>query len=48
RGRPLLEALVTDITGQKVRGLHTDISTVTGERIIVFSLGGPALPPETQ
>jgi uncharacterized protein YbcI len=46
RGRPLLEALVSDITGQKVRSLHTDISTVTGERIIVFSLSGPALPPE--
>ncbi|MCX7824424.1 MAG: DUF2294 domain-containing protein [Verrucomicrobiae bacterium] len=47
RGRPLLETLVTDITGQKVRSLHTDISTVTGERIIVFSLAGPALPLET-
>lgn len=46
RGRPLLEDIVTDITGQKVRSLHTDISTVTGERIIVFSLSGPALPPE--
>ncbi|MBI5820766.1 MAG: DUF2294 domain-containing protein [Verrucomicrobia bacterium] len=46
RGKPLLEALVTEITGQKVRSLHTDISTVTGERIIVFSLSGPALPPE--
>ena len=46
RGRPLLEALVADITGRKVRSLHTDISTVTGERIIVFSLSGPALPPE--
>ena len=46
RGRPLLESIVTEITGQKVRSLHTDISTVTGERIIVFSLSGPALPPE--
>jgi uncharacterized protein YbcI len=41
RGRPLLENIITDITGQKVRSLHTDISTVTGERIIVFSLCGP-------
>lgn len=47
RGRPLLENIVTDITGQKVRSLHTDISTVTGERIIVFSLSGPVVPPET-
>ena len=46
RGRPLLENIVTDITGQKVRSLHTDISTVTGERIIVFSLSGPVLPAE--
>jgi uncharacterized protein YbcI len=47
RGRPLLENIVTDITGQKVRSLHTDISTVTGERIIVFSLSGPVVSPET-
>lgn len=46
RGRPLLEDIVTGITGQKVRSLHTDISTVTGERIIVFSLSGPVFPPE--
>jgi len=36
--RPLLEPIVTDITGRKVTSLHTDISTVTGERIIVFTL----------
>lgn len=47
RGRPLLESIVTEITGQKVRSLHTDISTMTGERIIVFSLSGPVLQPET-
>ncbi len=41
RGRPLLEALVRDITGQAVQSLHTDISTVTGERIFVFSLAAP-------
>ncbi len=38
RGRPLLEAVVESITGQKVLSLHTDISTVTGERIIIFTL----------
>ena len=41
KGRPLLEALVRDITGQTVQSLHTDISTVTGERIFVFSLAAP-------
>jgi uncharacterized protein YbcI len=37
KGRPLLDAVVESITGQKVRSLHTDISTVTGERIIIFT-----------
>lgn len=39
-GRPLLEAMVHDILGVSVRSVHTDISTRTGERIIVFSLDG--------
>lgn len=37
-GRPLLEAVVESITGKKVISMHTDISTVTGERIVVFTL----------
>ena len=37
KGRPLLDAVVESITGQKVLSLHTDISTVTGERIIIFT-----------
>jgi uncharacterized protein YbcI len=37
-GRPLLEVVVESITGKKVVSMHTDISTVTGERIIVFTL----------
>ncbi|MCK5860894.1 MAG: DUF2294 domain-containing protein [Candidatus Hydrogenedentes bacterium] len=41
RGRPLLEAVIFDITRQQVKSLHTDISTATGERIILFSLEGP-------
>lgn len=40
KGRILLEAIIRDITGQKVTSLHTDISTVTGERIIIFILKG--------
>ena len=40
KARPLLEVLIKDITGQNIKSLHTDISTVTGERIIVFSLVG--------
>jgi len=41
KGRRLLEAIVTDITRRKVISLHTDISTVTGERVIIFTLNGP-------
>ncbi|MCU0574972.1 MAG: DUF2294 domain-containing protein [Syntrophobacteraceae bacterium] len=38
QGRPLLEALVEQIVGVRVKSLHTDISTVTGERVILFTL----------
>jgi uncharacterized protein YbcI len=37
-GRELLEAVLWDILGVKVVSLHTDISTKTGERIIVFTM----------
>ena len=36
--RGLLERIVSDITGEQVISLHTDISTKTGERIIIFTL----------
>jgi uncharacterized protein YbcI len=36
--RPLLEAMVLEVTGSKVLSLHHDISTFTGEKIIVFTL----------
>ena len=36
--RPLLETIIESITGQKVISLHTDISTVTGERLIIFTM----------
>lgn len=36
--RPLLEKVILDITGRGIISLHTDISTITGERIIVFTL----------
>jgi uncharacterized protein YbcI len=37
-GGPLLHAVVKDILGVGVRSMHTDISTRTGERVIVFTL----------
>ena len=36
--RLLLENIISDITNCQVKSLHTDISTKTGERIIVFTL----------
>lgn len=38
QGRPLLDAVITDILGVNVVSLHTDISARTGERVIVFTL----------
>ena len=38
KARPLLGVIIQDITGQVPRSLHTDISTTTGERIIIFTL----------
>ena len=36
--RPILEAMVQEVTGIKVLSLHHDISTVTGEEVILFTL----------
>jgi uncharacterized protein YbcI len=36
--RPVLEAMVQEIAGVNVLSLHHDISTVTGEEIVVFTL----------
>jgi uncharacterized protein YbcI len=40
-GRPLLESAIKNITKRKVRSLHADISTVTGEKVIIFTLDKP-------
>ena len=40
-GRPRLEELVEQATGVKLVSVHHDISTVTGEEVIVFSLAEP-------
>ena len=36
--RPALETMVQGITGAKVLSLHHDISTVTGEEVMLFTL----------
>ena len=38
KARMLLENIVQDVLGKKVVTMHTDISTITGERIIIFVL----------
>lgn len=46
--RPLLEAMVHEVTGVTVVSLHHDISTVTGEEVLVFTLAEPPLFRETR
>ena len=36
--RPLMEAMVQEVTGIKVMSMHHDISTVTGEEVVLFTL----------
>jgi uncharacterized protein YbcI len=36
--RPALEAMVQAVTGAKVLSLHHDISTATGEEVVLFTL----------
>lgn len=36
--RPILEAMVKEVTGIKVVSLHHDISTKTGEEVVLFTL----------
>ena len=36
--RPAMEAMVQEITGVKPMSLHHDISTVTGEEVVIFRL----------
>ena len=38
--RPMLESLVHEVTGVRVLSMHHDISTVTGEEVVVFTLVG--------
>lgn len=39
-GREFLGNVIRDLTGEEVKSFHTDISTHTGERIMVFRLSG--------
>ena len=46
--RPIMEAMIQKITGVKVLSLHHDISTATGEEVVVFTLVGPPLFRESK
>jgi uncharacterized protein YbcI len=36
--RPVMEVMVREVTGVRVRSLHHDISTLTGEEVVLFTL----------
>jgi len=36
--RPRMEAMILEVTGVKVLSLHHDISTTTGEEVVLFTL----------
>lgn len=46
--KPLLQVMVQEITGAQVVSLHHDISTVTGEAFIIFTLAESPLPRQVK
>ena len=46
--RPIMEAMVQDVTGVKVVSLHHDISTRTGEEVILFALSASPVVREVK
>jgi len=41
--RPVMEALIHEVIGVKVLSVHHDISTITGEEVILFTLADSPL-----
>jgi uncharacterized protein YbcI len=46
--RPVIQAMIEEVTGAKVVSLHHDISTITGEEVIIFTLAESPLFRETK
>jgi uncharacterized protein YbcI len=46
--RPLLEAMAQEVTGVELLSLHHDVSTATGEKVILFTLAESPLFRETK
>jgi uncharacterized protein YbcI len=44
--RPVLEAMILEVTGVGVVSLHHDISTTTGEEVVLFRLAAPPVVRE--
>jgi len=46
--RPFMEAMIQEATGVQALSLHHDISTMTGEEVVIFTLAEPPLFRETK
>ena len=46
--QPLMEALVEQATGSKVVSMHHDISTLTGEEVVLFTLADAPQDPRDE
>ena len=46
--RPVMEAMIQEVTGVKVLSLHHDISTTTGEKVVLFTLAESPLFRESK
>ena len=46
--RPVMETMIQEVTGVQVVSLHHDISTVTGEEVVIFTLAKSPLVRETR
>jgi uncharacterized protein YbcI len=46
--RPLMAAMIEQVTGAKVLSLHHDISTVSGEEVVMFTLEKSPVVRETK
>ena len=46
--RPVMDKMIQEVTGVKVVSLHHDISTVTGEEVVLFTLERSPLPRDVK
>jgi uncharacterized protein YbcI len=46
--RPIMEQMIEEVTGVKILSLHHDVSTVTGEEVVIFTLAQSPFFRETK